>query len=134
MAVRTLLRFHSGRIFLILLGTLLLPLSVNAQGSGKQTTGTGGSHVIQGYVFFPSGRRAEGTIIVKLESLQYGELQVVPDSSGAFTFSQLAPGNYTVVVTAGEDYRSRARVFTSIATQISGEAVHVSPRPQEGSR
>lgn len=104
MAVCTLLRSHSGRLVLILLGTLLLPLNVNAQGSGKQTTGTGGSHVIQGYVFFPSGRRAEGTIIVRLESMQYGELQVVPDSSGAFTFSNMAPGNYTVVVTAGEDY------------------------------
>ncbi|HKG45316.1 MAG TPA: tetratricopeptide repeat protein [Pyrinomonadaceae bacterium] len=77
---------------------------MNAQGSGKQSTGTGGSHLIQGYLFFPSGRRAEGTIIVRLESLQYGELQVVPDSSGAFSFASLAPGSYTVVVDAGAEY------------------------------
>jgi len=44
-----------------------------AQGSGRSSTGTGGNHVILGYVFFPSGRKAEGTIIVKLQSLQYGD-------------------------------------------------------------
>ena len=88
----------------IILSVLLWCPRVNAQGSGKQSTGTGGSHLIQGYLFFPSGRRAEGTIIVRLESLQYGELQVVPDSSGAFSFASLAPGSYTVVVDAGAEY------------------------------
>lgn len=101
----TSLRFISTyRFLLIILGMLLLPVGVNAQGSGKSSQGTGGSHVIQGYVFFPSGRRAEGTIIVRLQSTQYGELQVVPDSSGTFTFSNLGPGNYTVIVNAGEEY------------------------------
>jgi tetratricopeptide (TPR) repeat protein len=101
----TSLRFVSvNRFLFIILCMLFLPLGVNAQGSGKSSTGTGGSHVIQGYVFFPSGRRAEGTIVVKLQSTQYGELQVVSDSSGTFSFSNLAPGNYTVVVNAGEEY------------------------------
>jgi len=115
----TLLRTHLySRLLFALLGVLLLPLGVNAQGSGKQNTGTGGSHVIQGYVFFPSGRRAEGTIIVRLESMQYGELQVVPDSSGAFTFSELAPGNYTVIVKAGDDYEV-ARESVYIDTDLN---------------
>ena len=101
----TLLRVRSTNISLfIILGLLLLPVVVHAQGSGKQVTGTGGNHVIQGYVFFPSGRRAEGTIIVKLTSLQYAELEVIPDSSGAFTFSNLAPGSYEVIVNAGDNY------------------------------
>ena len=98
------LRTLSTRLLFIMLGMLLLTASANAQGSGRSSTGTGGNHVIQGYVFFPSGRKAEGTIIVKLTSLQYGDLQVIPDSSGAFTFSSLAPGSYTVVVNAGNDY------------------------------
>ena len=59
------------RSLLIILGMLLLPLVVNAQGGGRSSTGTGGIHTIQGYVFFPSGGRAEGTIVVKLQSLQY---------------------------------------------------------------
>jgi Flp pilus assembly protein TadD len=109
----TSLRFISaGRLLFILLGILLLPFGVNAQGSGRSSTGTGGIHIIQGYVFFPSGRRAEGTIIVRLQSYQSGELQLLPDSSGAFTFSNLAPGNYTVVINAGDEYEvSREDVY-----------------------
>ena len=106
------LRTLSTRLLFITLGMLLLSPSANAQGSGKSSTGTGGIHVIQGYVFFPSGRKAEGTMIVKLTSLQYGDLQVIPDSSGSFTFTSLAPGSYTVIVNAGDDYEvSREGVF-----------------------
>src|SRR5690242_8191902 len=110
----------------IVLGILLLPIAVDAQGSGKQTIGTGGNHLIQGYIFFPSGRRAEGTIVVKLESLQYAELQVIPDSSGAFTFTNLAPGSYTVVVNAGNDYEvSREGVFIDGDVNLSRMGVRV---------
>src|SRR5215212_1365259 len=91
------------RFVFVILAMLLLTPSAQAQGSGRSSTGTGGIHVIQGYVFFPSGRRAEGTIVVKLQSLQYGELQIIPDSSGAFNFSSLAPGSYTVVIDAGNE-------------------------------
>ena len=110
----------------ILLGLLLISPSANAQGRGKSSTGTGGSHVIQGYVFFPSGRRAEGTILVRLESLQHGELQVIPDSSGAFTFSSLAPGSYTVVVNAGDDYEiSREGVYIDTDLNLSRSGVRL---------
>ena len=80
------------------------PFAIFSQGSGRSSTGTNGSHVITGYVFFPSGRRAEGTIQVKLQCLGAGDLSVIADSSGAFTFTSLSPGNYTVVVIAGDDY------------------------------
>ncbi len=83
---------------------LLLACGTFGQGSGRESTGNGGNHMILGKVFFPSGRRAEGTIQVKLESLGAGELSVIADSSGAFTFTSLSPGNYTVVVIAGNDY------------------------------
>jgi Tfp pilus assembly protein PilF len=59
----------STRLLFVVLGMLLLSPSAMAQGSGRSSTGTGGNHVIQGYVFFPSGRKAEGTIVVKLTSL-----------------------------------------------------------------
>jgi len=107
------LRSLSTRLLFITLGMLLLSPSAYAQGSGKSSTGTGGNHVIQGYVFFPSGRKAEGTIVVKLTSLQYGDLQVIPDSSGSFTFSSLAPGSYTVIVNAGDEY------------EVSSEGVYI---------
>src|SRR5262245_43322089 len=76
------------------------------QGSGRETTGTGGTHIIQGRVFFTSGRRAEGAIQVKLQSMRSGELSTFADSNGSFTFTSLAPGNYTVVVNAGNDFET----------------------------
>ena len=118
----------SSRFLFILLGTLLLSHSVNAQGSGRTSTGTGGIHIIQGYIFFPSGRRAEGTIMVRLQSLQYGELQVVPDSGGVFTFSSLAPGSYTVIVNAGDEYEIfREGVFIDTDLNMSRTGVRVPP-------
>jgi len=125
----TLLRIRStNRSLLIILGLLLVPVVIHAQGSGKQVTGTGGNHVITGYVFFPSGRRAEGTIMVKLTSLQYAELQVIPDSSGAFTFSNLAPGSYEVVVNAGDDYEiSREGVYIDSDLNLSRVGARLPP-------
>src|SRR5215213_4218442 len=123
----TSLRFVSASRFLfIILGMLLLPPGVNAQGSGRSSTGTGGVHTIQGYVFFPSGRRAEGSIVVKLQSYQSGELQVIPDSSGAFNFSNLAPGNYTVVINAGDEYEiSREGVYIDTDINMSRTGARV---------
>ena len=45
---------------LAILLIFVIPLSVRGQGSGRASSGTGGGHVIQGYVFAPSGRRADG--------------------------------------------------------------------------
>jgi len=111
---------------------LLLSPSAHAQGSGKSTTGTGGIHVIQGYIFFPSGRRADtGSIVVKLTSLQYAELQVIPDSSGAFSFSQLAPGSYTVIINAGNDYELyNESVLIDSDVNLSRMGVRLPPNPQ----
>ncbi len=94
---------HS-QFFLLILIFLVLPISGKAQGSGRDATGTGGNHVITGKIFFPSGRRAEGNIQVKLESFGAGEISTIADSSGSFTFTSLSPGNYTVVINAGADY------------------------------
>src|ERR1043166_4159441 len=99
---------HRGRVvvysWLTIFILLLVSAAVLAQGNGRETTGTNGIHSIQGYIFFPSGRRAEGQIVVKLQSYSSGELTVVPDSSGEFTFTNLAPGNYPVVVNGGDNY------------------------------
>src|SRR6185369_336176 len=79
-------------------------------------------------IFFPSGRRAEGTIVVKLQSLQYSELQVIPDSSGSFSFSNLSPGSYTVVVNAGDDYEvSREGVYIDTDLNMSRQQGRLPP-------
>lgn len=84
--------------------TALIALPIFGQGNGRASTGTGGNHVIQGKIFFPSGRRADGTIQVKLTSLNSAEITAIADSSGSFIFAGLSPGNYTVIVNAGDQY------------------------------
>jgi tetratricopeptide (TPR) repeat protein len=126
------LPFRLATRLVVAVAVLLLPIAVFAQGSGKASSGTGGIHVIQGYVFFPSGRRAEASITVRLESYSSSELLVTPDSSGAFTFSALSPGNYTVVVNAGKDYEiARESVFIDTdvnPSRTGGAQVPTTPR------
>jgi Flp pilus assembly protein TadD len=87
-----------------LLLIVLIAIPISGQGNGRANTGTGGIHMIQGKIFFPSGRRADGTIQVKLTSLTSAEITAIADSSGSFTFAGLSPGNYTIIVNAGDQY------------------------------
>jgi Flp pilus assembly protein TadD len=82
----------------------LIAIPIFGQGNGRANTGTGGIHMIQGKIFFPSGRRADGTIQIKLTSLTSAEITAIADSSGSFTFAGLSPGNYTIIVNAGDQY------------------------------
>lgn len=84
---------------------LVSPAGVRAQ-VGTDSTGTGGRHVIQGRLYFPSGRRAEGRLRVKLQSSNTGDLVVMADINGNFAFKGLAPGSYTVIVEGGDDYEN----------------------------
>jgi len=108
---------------LVLIALIALP--GYTQGNGRASTGTGGNHTIQGKIFFPSGRRAEGTIQVKLESLNSAEITAFADSSGSFTFAGLSPGNYTVVINAGEQYEI-AREAVTIDSDLNLSRVGVS--------
>jgi len=110
-----------GKIFFsFVLLLFFTPVSVFPQGSGRASNGTGGNHVIQGYVFFPSGRRAEGSIQIKLQTYSAGEITVLADTGGTFTFAGLAPGSYTVVVSAGEGYElARESVFIDNDANLS---------------
>jgi Tfp pilus assembly protein PilF len=127
---------HRGRALVYssvsILVLLIVPAAVLAQGAGRDSTGTNGPHSIQGYIFFPSGRRAEGQITVKLQSYSSGEITVVPDSSGTFAFTNLAPGNYTVVVNAGDDYEiGRESVYFDSDVNLSrGGGGRVPQSPQ----
>jgi tetratricopeptide (TPR) repeat protein len=113
-----------------LLSSLLMIASIAgaiyAQGNGRASTGTGGSHVIQGKIFFPSGRRAEGTIQVKLQSLNSAEITALADSGGTFIFSALAPGNYTIVINAGDQYEvARESITIDSDLRISRSGVQL---------
>ena len=91
----------SQNLRLLLLLTLLLVSSVIAHaqsGGGIDQTGTGGRHAIKGRLIFPSGQRADYQMKIRLESPGVGDLTVLSDVNGNFTFQSLRPGNYTVIV------------------------------------
>jgi Tfp pilus assembly protein PilF len=116
-------------IFLVSLVILLSLSSVHAQsGGGVDQTGTGGRHTIQGRIYFPSGRRSDTRVKVKLENFNAGELSVLSDPNGSFVFRGLEPGSYTVVVDAGEDYEiARELVYVESDGSNSRQGVILPP-------
>jgi tetratricopeptide (TPR) repeat protein len=90
-----------------LLGALLLGSLVSARaqgGGGTDLMGTGGRHTIQGRIYFPSGRVSDLRAKVKLENPSSGGLSVLADLDGAFKFSNLSAGSYSIIIEAGDDY------------------------------
>ena len=109
----------------------LIALPISGQGNGRASTGTGGNHMIQGKIFFPSGRRADGTIQITLTSLTSAEITLLADSSGSFTFAGLSPGNYTVIVNAGDQYeisREGVTIDSNVNLSRSGIVLNSGPR------
>ncbi|MCA1614598.1 MAG: tetratricopeptide repeat protein [Acidobacteria bacterium] len=118
----------AARALLALLAPLVcVPASALAQsGGGIDTMGTGGSHVIQGRVFLPSGRISDARTRVLLESTHSGTLSVLTDPNGAFRFTSLMSGSYTVVVEGTEQYEAaRESVYLD---QTTGRTVREAPR------
>ena len=129
-ARHALLRFAAlGCATLFLLG----PSSIWAQsGGGVDSMGTGGIHSIQGRIYFPSGRRSDMRVMVKLQSYNSGELSVLSDANGGFAFKGLIPGSYTVVVDGGNDYetvRDSVYVETDGNTSRTG-GIRLPPTPR----
>jgi Carboxypeptidase regulatory-like domain/Tetratricopeptide repeat len=98
---------------LILTAALIVSsaLVAKAQAPGSSRNGglpSGeGNVMLQGRIYFPSGQTASGrTIRVSLQSASAfgGGNTAVPDQDGVFHFNGLVPGDYTVVVDAGDEF------------------------------
>lgn len=104
----------------VLVGTLIVlsALVAHAQsGAGVDSTGTGGRHSISGRLVFPSGQRADTRLEVRLESPGLGDLTVLSDINGNFTFRSLKAGNYTVIIDGGDFFETvRESVYIDPAT------------------
>jgi hypothetical protein len=87
--------------------------------------GTGGIHTIQGRIYLPSGKIADSSMIVRLDSTTFSSITVSTDVNGGFIFRSLAPGNYTVVV-EGNDVFETAREYVTI--EATGGRVIPSPK------
>jgi Tfp pilus assembly protein PilF len=86
---------------------LLCPLITPGQSGGSvDQTGTGGQQTILGRIYFPSGRRSDVRVVVKLQSHSSGDLSVVSDANGSFAFRGLTAGSYTVLIDGGDDYET----------------------------
>jgi Flp pilus assembly protein TadD len=111
-----------------IVSTLLLFTTLVAQaqsGAGIDSTGTGGRHAISGRLVFPSGKRADSQLKVKLESPGLGDLSVMSDLNGNFSFRSLLAGNYTVTIEGGE-------FFETVRESVFIEPYSVAPRSALG--
>ncbi|HYG82565.1 MAG TPA: tetratricopeptide repeat protein, partial [Pyrinomonadaceae bacterium] len=98
---------NSARALLAALLFVAPLVTARAQGGGgTEFTGTGGRHTIQGRIYFPSGRQSDMRTRVKLENTNSGGLSVLADMDGAFKFTNLSAGSYTIVVEGGDDYET----------------------------
>ena len=109
----------SVQLILCALSLVILPCVVARAQGGIDTVGTGGRHIINGRIFFPSGRRADASIKVRLESTNSGALSVLADNNGSFSFRSLEAGNYTLTIDAGEEY------------EIVRESVYIDPERRD---
>ncbi len=111
-AARAASAFSVTRSLTLLVAVLLACAAARAQGSGVEPSGTGGQHSIQGRIIYSSGKRAEMRMKIRLESSSYGDMTVLSDPNGSFSFRALKPGNYTVVIDGGDEYETvREPVF-----------------------
>jgi len=95
----------------ILCAAVLIALqisTVQAQTGGIDSDpgdrGTGGKNSIDGKIFVRGGGHLGRRAKVKLSSLNSGEMFMMSDDNGAFTFRRLRGGTYTVIVDAGDEF------------------------------
>lgn len=74
---------------------------LRAQGASNDL-GNGGHHTIQGRLYLASGRRSEVSgLKIRLRSSSAGDIFVITDETGTFTFRSLNGGSYSVVIEGG---------------------------------
>ncbi len=97
-----------------------------APGSSRGLASGDGRNMIQGRVYLPSGQSISGrTVKVSLESVSaFGNMSAVADQDGAFRFTSLQAGSYTVVVDAGNEFE-KARESVNIDREANGRTVQV---------
>ena len=113
-------------VFLLLIGVV----SVCAQGGGgTETVGTNGRHTIQGRIYYPSGRSADSRPRVRLENMNAGDLTMLADTKGEFSFGGLSPGSYTVIVEGSNEFEThRESVFIDSEARTRRMSMPTVPR------
>ena len=99
---------HISRILFPILSIFVLASVALAQGSvgstrGLPSTGSGGSSIIKGRVFFPV-TPASPRVRVRLTSSDMINESTVADEDGVFIFNRIPAGHYTVTVEGGDQF------------------------------
>lgn len=110
----------------VMCGCLALAVSTRGQMGGVDSDpgfpGTGGRNIIEGRIYYPSGRNVDKRVKVKLIGIRGGDFFTLTDTNGAFAFRRIAAGSYTVSVDAGIDYEpTTEQVEVSDATSRGSE-------------
>lgn len=99
--------------------------------SRTNQSGTGGIHEVRGKVYLPSGQTLDTPVEVELQAT-FTSLKVFTDRGGAFIFQNLAPGSYTLVVNAGEQFEI-SREYVTIDPEVPqprGSVALMRPNPK----
>lgn len=119
---------HRGIFFFLAFIVISGSATVYGQG-GSNSIGNGGIHSIRGRIFLPNGRSLENPIKVELQSITHPSQSDYTDSNGAFAFTSLGPGSYTVIVNAGELFEI-AREYFLIDNDVQISTIRVPPVPK----
>ncbi|MFY9622016.1 MAG: tetratricopeptide repeat protein [Pyrinomonadaceae bacterium] len=105
---------HTSLLCILILLTACVASQAQLPGGVGSTRGlpeSSGSSVIQGRVYFTEGRPADRRFRVTLEGNEETK-STQTDQDGAFRFTGLRSGSYTVIVEGGKDYENaREAVF-----------------------
>lgn len=108
---------------------IVFPSSFMEAQSRTNSSGTGGIHEIRGKVYLPSGRPLDSPVEIELQSISnFSNLKLFTDRDGGFSFRNLAPGNYSVVVKVGDQFED-AREYVTIDTEAQG-IIPIAPTPK----
>ena len=95
----------------LLFALLLIPLlSASAYAQLSEGPGLGdsgvrnGNNSIQGNITYPSGRRLDKKLQVRISSVRGIDFSTMSDDNGSFSFRRLPGGTYYITVDAGKEY------------------------------
>jgi len=90
--------------------SVLLPGVVKAQMGGIDpdpgARGTGGRSIIEGRIYYPSGRNVDKRFKLRLTGIRGGDFFALSDDTGAFSFRRIAVGTYVVTVEGENEYET----------------------------
>lgn len=86
---------------------LIFSLTVSAQqGIDLGDTFNRGFNIIEGRIYYPSGRQADKRFKVLLQSVNMNEVFTLSDDQGVFVFRRLPGGTYRIMIDAGKEYQT----------------------------